>query len=125
MSEGKRPGGLTALAVLNFIFGGLGAIGALGLIAIMALLNVAAAETDLDENGRALADAWAEAGLPIFYLIVATTALSAFLLIASGVGYIKQKICVSGQVLTGILSGGVMRKYVHDKEKQSNISTIS
>ena len=33
MSEGKRPGGLTALAVLNFIFGGLGAIGALGLIA--------------------------------------------------------------------------------------------
>ena len=24
MSEGKRPGGLTALAVLNFIFGGLG-----------------------------------------------------------------------------------------------------
>ncbi len=98
MSEGKRPGGLTALAVLNFIFGGFGAIGALGLLAIMALLNVAAAEADLDENGRALADAWAEAGMPIFYLIVATTALSAFLLIASGVGYIKQKI-VMGRML--------------------------
>ena len=25
MSDGKRPGGLTALAVLNFVFGGLGA----------------------------------------------------------------------------------------------------
>jgi hypothetical protein len=98
MSEGKRPGGLTALAVLNFIFGGFGALGALGLITIMALLNVAAAEADLDEDGRALADAWAEAGMPIFYLIVTTTALSAFLLIASGVGYIKQKI-VLGRML--------------------------
>jgi hypothetical protein len=26
MAEGKRPGGLTALAVLNFVFGGLGAL---------------------------------------------------------------------------------------------------
>ena len=33
MAEGKRPGGLTALAVLNFVFGGLGALGILALIA--------------------------------------------------------------------------------------------
>src|SRR5207247_3969993 len=38
MSDGKRPGGLTALAVLNFVFGGLGA---LGLLAIFAVLGAA------------------------------------------------------------------------------------
>ena len=32
MSSGKRPGGLTALAVFNFIFGAFGLLGSLALI---------------------------------------------------------------------------------------------
>lgn len=31
MNEGKRPGGLTALAVLNFIFSAWGLLGILGM----------------------------------------------------------------------------------------------
>jgi hypothetical protein len=38
MSDQHRPGGLTALAVLNFVFGGLALFGALGLAALLPLL---------------------------------------------------------------------------------------
>lgn len=93
MSEGKRPGGLTALAVLNFIFGGFNALGALGLIAVLAIINVAAdqASGDGDEAMQQMADAWREIGLGVFYVMLLLTVANAFLLIASGVGYLKQK----------------------------------
>ena len=42
MTAGKRPGGLTALAVLNFVFGGFGALGVLAMGALIALVNVGA-----------------------------------------------------------------------------------
>jgi hypothetical protein len=39
MAEGKRPGGLTALAVLNFVFGGIGLIWTLILFGGLTLIK--------------------------------------------------------------------------------------
>lgn len=83
MREGKRPGGLTALAVLNFVFGGLGA---LGLIALFALLKVE------DPEGRRAAEEISkhpDAGLIWINILLSTVAVA--LMIASGVGYLGQK----------------------------------
>lgn len=38
----KRPGGLTALAVLNFVFGGLGIIGSFLLLGLLSVTQKAA-----------------------------------------------------------------------------------
>jgi hypothetical protein len=89
MSEGKRPGGLTALAVLNFIWGGLSALMVLGMFAILALLGKA--ERGGDEGARKAAEAWEKIGTGMFYGVLALMAVTAALLIASGIGYLKQK----------------------------------
>ena len=112
MAEGRRPGGLTALAVLNFVFGGLGAIltllgfGALALIR-EAVKNAEAAGTKYEGQGYTMA-----------LVGLALLGLGAFLLITSGVGYLKQKrflgrtlgtvyalVSLGGTVL-GIATGG-------------------
>jgi hypothetical protein len=88
MSEGKRPGGLTALAVLNFIFGG---FAMLGVLAMAALLGVASAVEGQDtEEARKVAEAMEQAG-PLFLVALVLSLVSGVLLIASGVGYIQQK----------------------------------
>ena len=72
-----RPGGLTALAVLNFVFGGLlliiYLIAMAGLSALAALAEAAGAEISI--------------GLAWVNLLLATVA--AVMLIVSGIGYIK------------------------------------
>lgn len=81
MAQGKRPGGLTALAVLNFVFGGLGAIGLLLLYALFS-------------GGKALADANGnkiEFSTSTLYVGMLLGFVGVFLLIASGVGYLGQK----------------------------------
>ena len=91
--EGKRPGGLTALAVLNFIFGGFGLLGMLALVAIMALFMGAkeAIESSADEGQHAAVKAWQEIGLPTLVFIIAMGVVVSVLLIVSGIGYLKQK----------------------------------
>ena len=93
MTEGKRPGGLTALAVLNFIFGGFGVLGSLGMFALMAILDKAAQSGDggAADAQREMAKAWEEIGVGVFYAMLAFGAVTAVLLIVSGVGYLKQK----------------------------------
>lgn len=86
MAEGRRPGGLTALAVLNFVFGGFAALAILALLALIAAVNSAGNGAEFN---RGMADAGASAG--ILYVSLILTAVSAALLITSGVGYIKQK----------------------------------
>lgn len=88
MSEGKRPGGLTALAVINFVFGGFNCLIALGMVVLIAVVS-GAVELD-DEAQRGMAEAWREVGAGLFYVLTAATVVSAFLLISSGVGYLKQ-----------------------------------
>ncbi len=80
MADGKRPGGLTALAVLNFVFGG---FGVLAVLAAAAILGAVDSATD----GALSGEMGASVGMFQFILM----ALSAALLIVSGVGYIGQK----------------------------------
>jgi len=77
----QRPGGLTALAVFNFIFGAFAVIGSLALIAVITAANVVEKEGTVEIGS-----------LGLVYLTTILMVLSAGLLIASGVGYIKQKL---------------------------------
>jgi hypothetical protein len=112
MTEGKRPGGLTALAVFNFIFGAydcLQVLGAAVLIVILATTVVPEesgesdettnAEAQEDERDRqpqdpreAMAEQWRKSGLGIHILYIkgACYLVLAFLLISSGVGFLRQ-----------------------------------
>ncbi len=83
MADGKRPGGLTALAVLNFVFGGIGAIGTLLAFGGLSLIREAAKQAEAS-------GAKVESSLTLAYVVVLLTGVGAFLLITSGVGYLKQ-----------------------------------
>jgi hypothetical protein len=79
MAEGRRPGGLTALAVLNFVFAGLGL---LGLLAVLALFS--AVDKGASENGVHVSSGAIYAGL-IFGIV------RMVLMLAAGVGYLGMK----------------------------------
>jgi len=81
----KRPGGLTALAVLNFVFGGIGAI--VALIGFGGLTLIREGIKKAEESGAK----YDGPSLTMAYVVIALTAVGALLLIVSGVGYIKQK----------------------------------
>ncbi len=87
MAEGKRPGGLTALAVLNFVFGGLGALGLLVMFAALSIVG-AAGEAVEAESGT---NPWAEASLGMLWVILLLSLASTVLMIVAGVGYLGQK----------------------------------
>ena len=89
MSEGKRPGGLTALAVINFVWGGLQLLVILGLATMIGAVYSPefASEIGLEQQ----AEAMGERGVWILWLVLGLTCVIVFLLIASGVGYLKQK----------------------------------
>ncbi len=86
-----RPGGLTALAVLNFVFGGFAAIGSLIGLAGVAALTAGrdAMMAGMDEAGKAAVASMPGAG--VLYLVLLLSLVSGALLIASGIGYIKLK----------------------------------
>lgn len=81
----KRHGGLTALAVLNFVFGGIGAIFTLLAFGGLALIRegIKAAE---QAGGK-----YEGQSMTIAYVMILLSAIGALLLITSGVGYLKQK----------------------------------
>ncbi|MGW8369283.1 MAG: hypothetical protein ACWGPN_11470 [Gammaproteobacteria bacterium] len=93
MASEKRPGGLTALAVINFILGGLSLLGALALAVLLPFLGRAmeqAAEQmppEQVEQMRALT----EMGTPLFIALLIGSFVTAVLLIVSGIGYLKLK----------------------------------
>jgi hypothetical protein len=89
MSSSKRPGGLTALAVLNFVFTG---FGLLSLLAILAMLKFAdAAMATADEKDRAAIAAFGELGMGSWALIVASGLVTSALLLVAGIGYLKMR----------------------------------
>jgi hypothetical protein len=92
MADGKRPGGLTALAVLNFVFGGLGLLGLLALFALMKGVETAAsaAAEGGDAAGAEVVNAVSTSAGPI-YLALGLGLLSTILLIVAGIGYLGQK----------------------------------
>ena len=90
MNEQKRPGGLTALAVINFIFSGWGFIGLLGLVAFFALIGKIPTE-GMNEAQKTQIEAFQNMGLSVFVIIFALSLISNVLLLISGIGYLKQK----------------------------------
>ena len=90
MNEEKRPGGLTALAILNFVFSGFGVLNLLALMAFLAFRNMIPTD-EMEEVQRAQFEAFQEMGLPVFVLIIALGLVSNVLLLLSGIGYLKQK----------------------------------
>ena len=95
MSEGKRPGGLTALAVFNFVFFGLGLIGLPGLVATYAGWIPT---TGMTEEQKTAFEAIQNISFPLFMSIFALSTVSTVLLFLSGIGYLKQKK-VLGRIL--------------------------
>lgn len=78
----KRPGGLTALAVMNFVFGGLGGIAA--------LINMAS----ISAGAEMIAEGQARGEIPsngVLYAFAVAALLSSALLIVSGIGYLGLK----------------------------------
>ena len=90
MNGAKRPGGLTALAVINFIFSGWGFIGLIGLAALFAFIGLLPTD-DMNEAKKAQIEAFQNMGLPVFIFIFALSLISNVLLLLSGIGYLKQK----------------------------------
>jgi hypothetical protein len=77
---------LTALAVLNFVFAGLGLLVILAAVAVLSLINTAAKGAS---EGRASIHDLPSIGLVYFSILMSL--VSCALLIASGVGYLNQK----------------------------------
>src|SRR4030042_4835729 len=90
MNQEKRPGGLTALALINFVFSGWGLIGLLGMVALFAFIGMIPTD-NMDETQRSQIEAFQNMGIPTFIFIFALSLLSSVLLLLSGIGYIKQK----------------------------------
>jgi hypothetical protein len=87
MSDDKRPGGLTALAVLNFVFSAVELIGALGFAALPMLQQ----GPGLNDAQRTQLEAMTSLGTGLLAALAAGGAICGVLLIVSGVGYLKQK----------------------------------
>lgn len=87
MSDQSRPGGLTALAVINFIFGGLAL---LSMLAPM-LVFLAQAAPNLSEDQRAQLSVLTTLGTGWLVFTVASGAIGGALLILSGIGFLQQK----------------------------------
>ena len=90
MNEGKRPGGLTALAVINFVFSGWGVIGMLMMAAFFAFVGMIPTD-EMEEAQRAQIEAFQNMGLPLFIFVFALTILSSVLLLLSGIGYLNRR----------------------------------
>lgn len=93
MASDKRPGGLTALAVINFIWGGFTALSAIALAVLIPFLGAVMDEaaTQMTPEQLAQMEAVRDMGAPLLVLLLILSACSATLLIASGVGYLKLK----------------------------------
>ena len=88
MNQEKRPGGLTALAVINFVIFGFSFLGLFSMIAMYAGLF----PTDqMTEEQRAPIEAFQNMGTLLFTFIMAVSLITNVLLLLSGIGYLKQK----------------------------------
>jgi len=86
MAEGKRPGGLTALAVLNFVFAGLGL---LALLALFALVGAAQHAITLAKESGAEVHDTVSAGT--IYIAIVFGLVRMVTMLIAGIGYLGQK----------------------------------
>ena len=107
MSEGKRPGGLVALAVLNFVFAALGLLFRVLAFTMIALAASGALDDMLEQSGDQQAQAdMAQVGDVVtnpagIWLMVGLSVLGIALAITSGVGYLRQKK-FSGRIIGNV-----------------------
>ena len=101
MNQEKRPGGLTALAVINFIFSGFNLIGLLGWLVIMFVIIGVIPTEQMNEIQKTQMEAFKDLGIPLFIFILSLSIVSAILLLLSGIGYLKQKK-IMGRMLGNI-----------------------
>lgn len=95
MSRHARPGGLTALAVLNFIFAGLAILGLISTFFLVGMLYMMENNPDfrkkMDEDKNLQHQLKELPGVGILILIAALNLVSGVLLLLSGIGYLKLK----------------------------------
>lgn len=117
MEQEKRPGGLTALAVFNFIFAGFGVLGFIGMAAMLGFMDMIPTDTMQPEQ-RAQFEAFQEMGTPFFLLVLVLSLISIALETVSGFGYLKQKRVMGWMVgniyalfslVSGVVSGLMMK----------------
>jgi hypothetical protein len=91
MNAGTRPGGLTALAIINFVFGGFRFLSVLGLFGLIVLFsrNAPPAGGNMPPAQAERMEALREAGAGLFFTLGALSVVTAVLLIVSGIGYLK------------------------------------
>ena len=104
--DGRRPGGLTALAVLNFVWGGMMALGVFASVAAIAMVR------HIDSKEAREAQAAMDQNQVMLWVNLLLTLVTVALLIASGVGYLGLKRFLGralGNVyaIVGIASVGV------------------
>jgi len=87
MAQGTRPGGLTALAVVNFVFFGLSL---LGLLTVVFLLNADPDEFEKDPAAQARIKLMQEHKQEVYTEMGLSVGVGVVLLLA-GLGYIGQK----------------------------------
>jgi len=90
MNHQKRPGGLTALAVINFVFCGFGFLGLFGMAALFAFIGMIPTD-QMEEPQRAQIEAFQEMGVGVYVVILLLSLVSSVLLLVSGIGYLRQK----------------------------------
>ncbi len=90
MQERERPGGLTALAVINFVFAGFSVLSLLGTAAFFTLVDNIPTD-QMDAAQRAQIEALQNLGTGALVFIFAINLLSGLLLLLSGIGYLKQQ----------------------------------
>ena len=93
MSEGKRPGGLTALAVINIVFAALGFISILSLGAVIAIFSLVEGSPEMTKASQEMKKAFESLGIGPGFLILMMifSFVSSLLMLISAIGYLKQK----------------------------------
>jgi hypothetical protein len=90
MDEGKRPGGLTALAVINFVFCGFSMLSVLGMLVFFTFIGKIPTD-QMQARQKEQMEAVQNMGMSTLVLILALNVVTATLLLLSGIGYLQQK----------------------------------
>jgi hypothetical protein len=100
MDEKNRPGGLIALAVINFIFAAFSILGVLGLLIGKIAVNYVPME-QIPESQAAQIAAFQNMSGTILAVIICKGLITFLLLLLSGIGYLKLKR-ILGRILGSI-----------------------
>jgi hypothetical protein len=107
MTEGKRPGGLTALAVINFVLCGLTLLSIVTLAAFFALKDMIPTD-QMDARQKEQIEAVKNMGVPALVLILVFRVVTAGLLLPSGIGYLQQKKILGRMIGNGYAVVGIL-----------------